>query len=90
MLKVIENDLYDISSRLMEIDEDYYIVYNLKRGRYEVHHKKQRGGSYCLTVPYDELDARTVELVRKTRRQNMDGLLKEIERHNAKLAEGKP
>jgi hypothetical protein len=85
MLKLIENDLYDISSRLKEIDEDYFIVYNLKRGRYEVHQRRQPGGSYCLTVPYGELDARTVELVKRTRRQYREDALKDIERHNAKI-----
>lgn len=85
MLIPIENDLFDISSRLREIDGDYFIVYNTRRGCYEVHHKGQREGTFCLTVPYGELDSRTVELVKSTRREYMDNVIREIERNNAKL-----
>ena len=33
----ITDDVYFIASRLREIDDTYYVVYNATRGRYEVH-----------------------------------------------------
>lgn len=82
----ITNDLYSIAERLKEIDDGYFILYNKKSGRYEVHSSKQHHDTYCLAVPYDCLDARTVELVKSTRREYMDNILNEIERNNKKFA----
>lgn len=66
-LRVVTDDLYFIASRLKVIDPTYYVVYNLKRGRYEVHSDAQGGGTLCFVVPYNELDARTLELAKSTR-----------------------
>lgn len=80
---IIKNDLFDIDKRLKEIDRGYFAVYNFRKKRFEVHHSGQKN-TYCLTVPYDALDERTVRLVRKTRLERMEQLQKEIERENAK------
>ena len=85
MLIEIENDVYFIVDRLREIDEDYQIFFNTKRKVFEVHHKGQIGDSYCLTVPYKTLDKRTLDLVNKTKRENCEKLLLEMERENRKL-----
>lgn len=84
-LTVIANDLFDIASRLKEIDDGYFVCYNRKASRYEVHNNRQKGSTFCLAVPYDALDARTVELVRKTRVENACKLLEEMERANSAL-----
>ncbi len=63
----ITDDVYFISSRLKEIDETYYVVYDTDRRRYEVRSDGQRGDSLCFVVPYPALDARTVEYARRTR-----------------------
>ncbi|MCM1043169.1 MAG: hypothetical protein NC350_03040 [Corallococcus sp.] len=85
-LTVITSDLFDISSRLKEIDSNYFVCYNRKAQRYEVHNGRQRGNTFCLAVPYGCLDARTVDLVRKTRVENAEKLWEEMERHNSALA----
>lgn len=82
---VAGGDLFNISARLKEIDKGYFVVYSYKKKRFEVHNRLQRGGSFCLAVPYDRLDARTVELVRKTRAERTEQLLAEAEKHNAAL-----
>ena len=81
----IENDVLDIAARLREIDDGYFIVYNGLFRRLEVHNQKQRGNTFCLVVPSNRLNARTVELVRKTRAENADRLLTEIDEHNARV-----
>lgn len=63
----ITDDVYFIASRLRDIDDSYYVVYNATRGRYEVHSDGQRGGSLCFVVPFGQLDARTLEYARRTR-----------------------
>ena len=37
----IKEDLFDIVNRLKEIDDGYFVLYDLKKCRYEVHNKKQ-------------------------------------------------
>ena len=74
----IENDALDIAARLKEIDDGYFIVYNGYFKRLEVHNKKSRAKKHlCLVVPSNRLNARTVELVRRTsaekRRQTSGG-----------------
>ena len=80
----ITNDVLFVTDRLKEIDFNYFIVYNLKRKVYEVHHKGQKD-TYVLTVPFSELDERTVDFVNKTRVENRDRLLRELEIENQKL-----
>lgn len=81
-LLIIENDNYFICQRLKEIDKDYFIVFNLKRNKYEVHVKGQEKNSYAFTIPYDMLDERTVLFALKTRIENQDKIMEEIEREN--------
>ncbi len=66
-LRPVTDDVFFISSRLKEIDPSYYVVYNLLKSRYEVHSKEQRGNTLCFVVPYDRLDARTLEYAARTR-----------------------
>lgn len=63
----VTDDLYFIASRLLAVDDSYYVVYNKRAKRYEVHSGAQRGGSLCFVVPYGALDARTVEHALRTR-----------------------
>lgn len=74
----IDGDLFDISSRIKEIDEDYFLLRDRKSGKVEVHCSGQKGSTYCLTVPYKELDDRTIDFVRSTRRERLDSLLLEL------------
>lgn len=82
----IVNDVFDVASRLCEIDAGYVVYYNKLQGRYEVHNNRQKGDSLALVLPFDCLDARTIELVYKTRVENAQRLFAEMERDN-QLAE---
>lgn len=82
---LIENDVLDIAARLKEIDDDYFVVYNGLSRRLEVHNKKQGVNTFCLVVPSNRLNARTVDLVRKTRVENSEKLLREIDEHNERI-----
>lgn len=78
----ITHDLYDVAERLKEIDDRYEVWYDRIAGRYEIH----AGGALQLAVPFAELDARTVRLVRETRVERAESLLGQIEAAN-RLAE---
>lgn len=78
-------DVYNISKRIKEIDKDYYIVYNTSKEKFEIHNNSQIGDSYCLTLPYNTLDERTLCFVRKTSVKNIDYVLNEIENDNNRI-----
>lgn len=80
--------LYDpcfIAQRIKDIDARYFIVFNIKKQKYEVHSLGQAGGSYCFTIPFDTLDERTLFMTRKTQSQNADQIIKELDAQNALL-----
>ena len=85
MLERIEHDLFDIASRLKEVDERYELFFNKSLGRYEIF----ANGVLQIAVPFDRLDARTVEFARKTRLENLQKLIENIDRENALLDEMK-
>lgn len=84
-LERIEHDLFDIASRLKEVDERYELFFNKSLNRYEIF----ANGVLQIAVPFDRLDARTVEFARKTRLENLQKLLESIDRENALLDEMK-
>lgn len=80
----IESDCLDIIKRIKAVDEDYFVVFDLDKKKFELHNKSQGGNTYCLTFPFDSLDERAVTLVLKTRVQNSDALFEEMQRENEK------
>ena len=78
---VIKNDLFDISSRVKEIDEKYGIVYDDEKRRFEL----TRDGVHNAVIPYDRLDERTLRFVKYTRFDNAENVLNDIDRHNAEI-----
>ena len=83
-LKMIEEDLFDISHRLKEIDDGYFLVFNFLNDRYEVHHMRQKN-TFQFSVPYKELDCRTLKLACETRVERLKDLLRQMEQENAAL-----
>ena len=81
----IESDNLFICQRLQQIDPSYRVVFNLKKRKYEVHSVEQFGGSYCFTLPFENLDERAVDFALKTRRENSDKIIAEIDKYNEKL-----
>jgi hypothetical protein len=81
----IKSDLYDIAKRLREIDSGYFLLFDYKKKRFEVHNKHQNGSSFCLALPFERLDERTLRLVRRTMASRKEQLFREMEEHNARL-----
>ncbi|HAJ77703.1 MAG TPA: hypothetical protein DCO89_01365 [Clostridiales bacterium] len=82
--QVIKSDVFDIVKRIKNINPKYFVLFNKTREKFEVHFKRNKN-TYELTIPYDVLDARTIDFVQKTRIQNQKKLLEEIEKSNQKL-----
>ena len=83
--QIIKTDLYDIASRIKEIDSSYFIALNYKTKKFELHAANARGSSLCLVLPYNRLDERTITHARRTRAERAVKLLQEAEKENARL-----
>ena len=75
-------DVYNISKRIKDIDSGYFIVYDTFKQVYEIHNSNQTGSSFCLTLPFDQLDERCLKHVLKTQSSNIDEILKKLENDN--------
>lgn len=82
----IKDDLFDICKRIRQIDAKYFILFNLKTKKYEVHYRRAKN-TYELTLPFANLDARAVEYVQKTRIEHSRQIYAEIEKQNQKMIE---
>lgn len=83
---VIEHDLFDIAHRIKLIEQGYFIVRNHIKKTFEVHSSDNIGSSYCFTVPYSELDCRTLQLCKKTNiGMHGDKVFEEMEKENEKF-----
>lgn len=80
----VRSNVYCIPERLREIDKGYFVLYNSTKEVYEVHNQNNIGSTYCFTVPYSQLDYRTLEYCRQSSIQRADQYKKEIEIENEK------
>jgi len=83
----IENDCFDICKRLKTVDQSYKVFFNIEKLCYEVHSFLQAQSSFCFNVPYSELDERTIDYAVKTRSENRDKIIAEIEENNRRVEE---
>ncbi len=78
----ITHDVYEIAKRIRYIDKDYYIIYDTSKKVFEVHNSSQLDTTYCLTIPFNTLDIRTLEYVYESMSANIDKIIEKIENDN--------
>ena len=78
----INSDPFNIAKRIKSINKNYYVVFDTFKQTYEIHNSSF-ANSYCITIPYKNLDCRAIELIKKS--ENVTETLLEIEKHNKKL-----
>lgn len=80
-LQRIRHDLFGIAKRLKSIDRRYELFFNRKKNRYEIY----ANGAMQMALPFERLDARALMYARKTRLENLEKIIAEIEEENARL-----
>lgn len=80
-LQRIRHDLFGIAKRLKSIDRRYELFFNRKKNRYEIY----ANGAMQMALPFERLDARALTYARKTRLENLEKIIAEIEEENARL-----
>ena len=79
------NNVYDIPVRLKEVNRDFFVMFNTRNQKFEIHCASQPYDTYACTLPFDELDSRAITYVREYSRERTQNLAKEIEEYNEKL-----
>ena len=82
----IEENVFDILERIKEIDEGYFVLFDTSKNCYELHNANQPT-TYCLTIPYDTLDSRVIELILYSDISNIDSIMQDIDNNNIKIEE---
>lgn len=81
----IEKDVFSVADRLKEVDERYRVYRNTLAHRFEVY----VGEALQFVVPFQKLDARTVEYARKTRIERVNKIVQELDKENDLLEKRK-
>lgn len=84
---LVEDSVYEIPQRLKEYDKSFFVIYNTKVNKFEVHSSDNLFSTYCFTVPYPELDQRTIDIVMKndTKKRGAREIEMELNKHNEKV-----
>ncbi|MGM0409241.1 MAG: hypothetical protein ACQEQF_00660 [Bacillota bacterium] len=76
---VIDRHISRVPKKLKELDEDYYILWNSTKERFEVHNDEQEGGSLAFVVGGNELDDRVIQKARETASHRAFKIIEELE-----------
>jgi hypothetical protein len=79
------SNVYDIPVRLKEVNGDFFIMFNTRNQKFEVHDKSQPFTTLACVLPFDELDQRSIAYVRERYHVDVQDLAAEIERYNDDL-----
>ena len=75
----VETNVFDIPQRVKAYDSRMFVVRNTKRNTWEIHSTENVGDTYCFTVPYAQLDCRTLDKIRENDIRNRgDNIFKEM------------
>ena len=85
---LVTDSVFEIPQRIKEYDDSFFIVRNHKTKKFEVHSTDNVFSTYCFTVPFDELDQRTIDIAIKndTKNKGAKEIEREIDDHNKSLS----
>lgn len=75
-------NVFEIGKRVKEIDNNYLLLYNRIKKQFEVHNISQLKDTFVFSVKKENLNARFLEYLRKTRKERMNELFYKIELQN--------
>lgn len=75
-------NVFEIGKRVKEIDNNYLLLYNRIKKQFEVHNISQLKDTFVFSVKKEDLNARFLEYLRKTRKERMNELFYKIELQN--------
>ena len=82
----VVNSVFDIPVRLKELNRAFFVMFNTRTQKYEIHCADQPFETLACVLPYDELDARAISYVREHSSARLEQIAKEIDEYNERLA----
>jgi len=91
MKVLIKKDVFNISRRIKNFDNSYCIVFDDEINKYQVYSTNLNELveqisyyqlSYVCTLPYNELDERSIRYLYNTSVENIDNIIKQIDDDN--------
>ena len=74
-------DVFYIADRIKQIDPEYYILFNKRNRRYQVH-AGTGPDTLQLELPFDVLDCRALDYVRQTSVKRLRDYMDELDKYN--------
>lgn len=84
---IINENVFNITSRLKQINPNFFIMYNLNTKKFELHDNNYGALSYILSFPYNTLDGRAIDYVKKNFNKEID--YDEVDKYNKKINDKK-
>lgn len=81
----VVSHVMDIPVRLKELNRAFFVMFNTKSQKYEIHCADQPFETLACVLPFDELDARAIAYVRENSAARLETIVREIEEHNERL-----
>lgn len=75
----------DIPIRLKELNGAFFVMFNVRTQKYEIHCADQPFETLACVLPFDQLDARSIEYVREHSAGRLETIAREIDEYNEKL-----
>ena len=94
MKVLVKSDVFNICGRVKKFDSSYRVVYDNVANAYQIYSTNLNGGieligwtplSYVCTLPYGQLDERTINHLYCTRVENLEDIISQIDADNQKL-----
>ena len=80
-------DSFDVYLRIQDFVPSWRLFYNMRRDRYEIHDIESGEWHTCVSVlPFDQIDSRTIDYLKKHRKHRFGKIMREIEDNNADIA----
>lgn len=81
----VTSNVWNIPERLKGLDPRFFVMFNHKSQKFEVHVTGQPGTTFGLELPFPELDYRAITYTRDRMSDRLDVLMEEVDRHNERL-----
>lgn len=88
-LSLVETSVNKTPESLEDYDPAMFICFNSLNQEYEVHSLSNMGDTHAMSIPWDTLDQRVIELVwrRDQKKHSLKEIIADIDRHNEEIEE---
>ena len=79
------SNVYDIPVRLKTLNRDFFVMFNRRKQKFEIHCASQVGDTLACVLPFDELDARAIAYAREHSAERLEQIAREVDAYNERM-----